>query len=397
LKKIIKKKEIFRKLIEKIKMNFKQENENPREKPYHLTQSTWKSILSNSNIIPMNQRNYNWDIEPQIIKFLNDLFHIFEQTSYYEKMGTIIYYTGNKDGREVWDGQQRLITIILIVKAISYISSLQDNETATNFSKSVINCIKEDIDSMIEISTHIKEFNKKYPSFNVIPKVYCINPHDNEALANIYNTYKPLISYYSLNKTDEDKEENEYKDEDEDDKDDDEEEEYNNIDYTEEYEEIDNTKYYSIKYVCNKCKKTINANPIDLKNRERDFVRHLVKCINYDDKNYKNKNTNIYKTYEFICKTLHQKKYDIKKLKELYQFILNYIDLGVYECSNLDYVSKIFEWENNRGKPVESLDVIKNNILANIPCNYKLEIYDKWNEKKNKNNIYNNYGQKILN
>ena len=43
-----------------LKMNFKQENEDPREKPYHLTQSTWKSILSNSNIIPMNQRNYNW-------------------------------------------------------------------------------------------------------------------------------------------------------------------------------------------------------------------------------------------------------------------------------------------------------------------------------------------------
>ena len=85
-----------------------------RIKPYHTTQTYWKSILSNLNMIPMNQRNYDWDNEPQIIKFLNDLFDIFENTNFYEKMGSIIYYTGNNDGKEVWDGQQRLITIILI-------------------------------------------------------------------------------------------------------------------------------------------------------------------------------------------------------------------------------------------------------------------------------------------
>ena len=48
-----------------------------RSKPYHTTQTTWKTILGNTNIIPMNQRNYDWDNEPQIIKFLNDIFDIF--------------------------------------------------------------------------------------------------------------------------------------------------------------------------------------------------------------------------------------------------------------------------------------------------------------------------------
>jgi uncharacterized protein with ParB-like and HNH nuclease domain len=82
-----------------------------RSKPYHTTQTTWKTIFGNTNIIPMNQRNYDWDTEPHIIKFINDMFDIFK-TSYFEKMGTIIYYE-TIEGKEVWDGQQRMITIIL--------------------------------------------------------------------------------------------------------------------------------------------------------------------------------------------------------------------------------------------------------------------------------------------
>ena len=93
-----------------------------RIRPYHTTQTNWKSILSNLNMIPMNQRNYDWDTHPQITKFLYDIFDIFENTNFCEKMGSIIYYTGINDGKEVWDGQQRLITIILILKAISIVS-----------------------------------------------------------------------------------------------------------------------------------------------------------------------------------------------------------------------------------------------------------------------------------
>jgi hypothetical protein len=69
-----------------------------RIKPYHTTQTYWKSILSNLNMIPMNQRNYDWDNDPQILKFLNDLFDIFENTNFYEKMGSIIY--GKEDGMD---------------------------------------------------------------------------------------------------------------------------------------------------------------------------------------------------------------------------------------------------------------------------------------------------------
>ena len=69
----------------------------------------------------MNQRNYEWSIQ-EINKFMKDIFKIFEHTkNYCEKMGTIIYYTGNSEGKEVWDGQQRLITVILILISVDYL------------------------------------------------------------------------------------------------------------------------------------------------------------------------------------------------------------------------------------------------------------------------------------
>lgn len=369
-----------------------------RTKPYSFTQSTWKSILSCSNIIPMNQRNYNWDVEPQILKFLNDLFHIFKCTPYFEKMGTIIYYTGNNEGKEVWDGQQRLLTILMILRAIAYVSSMLNENGSENFSISIMNYLKEDIDSMIEITSKIKQFKKNYPEYNNIPKVHCINPYDDKALADIYNSYKPLISYYNIsyltNKSQNhiDNENGEGEDEDEEDYEDKE----DNADS--ENENIEILKYDCVQYICNCCKIIINKNPKNHQSRELDFVRHLTKCLKYNDSNYYTKNTKLYRSYEYICKILYYNFNKLKELKEFYQFILNYIDLGVYECNDLEYVSKIFEWENNRGKPVESLDVIKNNILSNIDSSNKLEIYDKWNEIKSKTNkIYNNYGQKIMN
>jgi uncharacterized protein with ParB-like and HNH nuclease domain len=371
-----------------------------RIKPYHTTQNYWKSILSNLNMIPMNQRNYDWDNEPQIIKFLNDLFDIFENTIFYEKMGSIIYYTGNKDGKEVWDGQQRLITIILILKAISIVSSNkiisnseEEKNKAINFSNSIINLLKEDIDSMVDITDRIKDFqeNPKFKGFEIIPKIHCINPYDNEALCDIFNTYNPLINFEKENELYKNEDDG-YKNDDDDDDDDIDNDDENDIDNNDDIIINNNIKCY----LCNKCNKIINSKAkVD---REVDFVRHLTTCQHYDDSKIKSKDTKIYKSYEFICRIIYNKFKNIKKLKEFYQFILNNIDLNVYECEDLGYVSKIFEWENNRGKPVSTLDVIKNSLLSNITNDKKYEIYDKWNELKLKSNIiYSEYGQRIFN
>ena len=92
------------------------------------------------------------------------------------------------------------------------------------------------------------------------------------------------------------------------------------------------------------------------------------------------------------------KKYNEKNLINLYKFILNDIDVQFYDCNDPDYVSRIFDWENNRGKRVETLDIIKNPILVKIPDDKKVEVYNKWEElKRIDNKIYkNDYGQKIF-
>lgn len=92
------------------------------------------------------------------------------------------------------------------------------------------------------------------------------------------------------------------------------------------------------------------------------------------------------------------KKYDEQKLISLYKFILNNIDVQYYDCNDPEYVSRIFDWENNRGKAVETLDIIKNPILVQLNDDKKVEIYEKWEKMKHKENkIYKkNFGQKIF-
>jgi hypothetical protein len=243
---------------------------------------------------------------------------------------------------------------------------------------------------MIDITDRIEEFQKnpKYKDSQNIPKIHCINPYDNEALCDIFNTYNPLITF-----------EKEYEDNNI--------EEFENFDDSEEIEETeyietydvdyDDNIFYNIKcYTCKYCKKKINNKAkVD---REIDFIRHLKNFHEYNDSGIRSKDTKIYNGYEFICRKIYMKFETLKQLKEFYQFILNNIDLNVFECNDLGYVSKIFEWENNRGKSVDALDVIKNLLLSNIPNDKKYEIYDKWNKLKlNSHPLYLEYGQKILN
>ena len=60
-----------------------------REKPYTTNQESWSTILGRPLMIPMNQREFSWG-EEEITKFLDDIFNIFEEGKYVEKMGSII-------------------------------------------------------------------------------------------------------------------------------------------------------------------------------------------------------------------------------------------------------------------------------------------------------------------
>ena len=52
----------------------------------------------------------------------DDIFKIFEEEKYVEKMGSIINLNYN-GGNDIYDGQQRILTIILILNVISRLSS----------------------------------------------------------------------------------------------------------------------------------------------------------------------------------------------------------------------------------------------------------------------------------
>ena len=287
----------------------------------------------------MNQREYSWE-EEEISKFLYDIFKIYEENKYVEKMGSIINLNYN-GGNDIYDGQQRILTTILILNVIGCLSpKLKDkiNQLLT-------------VDTEIDTLTCEQEQIKEKCNVNIIPKIYCINPFDMEGLVNIFNNKIKSWTDYLSNK--------------------------DTFDLFDEDEE----------YVCNVCNTKIS--------RKSDFIRHIK---NTHDYLVHDKSTKLYNAFIDIYNYFVLKKYNEQELIKLYKFILNDIDVQYYDCNDPEYVSRIFDWENNRGKAVETLDIIKNPILVKIPDDKKVEIYEKWEKLKHKENpIYkSNYGQKIF-
>lgn len=312
----------------------------PRLKPYTTNQESWLSILQKNLRIPMNQREYSWELT-EITKFLDDIFKIYEEDKYVEKMGSIINLTYN-NGNDIYDGQQRILTTILILNVISCLSEKLKNK---------INQLLT-IDIELDDLTKEQEQIKKKHNVNRIPKIYCINPYDMEGLVNIFNDkIKSFIDYV------------------------------HNVDEFKESLDEDGV------YVCSVCKTKIS--------RKSDFIRHLKNSHDYLPPD---SSTKLHSSFIEIYNYFVLKKYDEKDLINLYKFILNDIDVQYYDCNDPEYVSRIFDWENNRGKAVETLDIIKNPILVKIPNDKKVEIYDKWETLKHrKNNIYKkDFGQKIF-
>ena len=218
--------------------------------------------------------------------------------------------------------------------------------------------IKSKINQLLTIDTELDDLTqeqekiKNESNVNIIPKIYCINPFDMKGLVSIFNgKIKPWIRFLK-NIDDVD---------------------YNNdLDNLDEYISVDGTKI----------------------SRKNDFIRHLTNKYSYEEPD---SSTKLYCAFIEIYNYFVLKKYDDKKLINLYKFILHDIDIQYYDCNNPEYVSRIFDWENNRGKAVETLDIIKNPILVKIPDDKKVEIYENWEKLKHKDNkIYKKYGQKMF-
>jgi hypothetical protein len=313
-----------------------------RIKPYTSNQQTWNSILNNRFRIPMNQREYSWE-EKEIVVFLDDLYNTYEEGTYVEKMGSIINLNYDNNN-EIYDGQQRILTTSLCLIVMGDLSP----ETL----KTEINNLLTINLKLNKLTPELKKMKEDNPDIKLIPKIYCINPVDRKGLVNIYNNKINSWAKYILNIND-----------------------FNSF-------EEEQT------YTCNICNVNIS--------RKGDFKKHLIrqhKDIYLNDTT----DTKLYNAYITIYNYFLLKKYDENKLIDLYHFITEEIDIQYYNCTDPVYVSRIFDWENNRGKIVQSLDIIKNRILVNIPDGNKEEIYVKWEKLRlKKYKFYNNYGKEIF-
>lgn len=150
-----------------------------RERPYSNIIQSLSEILKKENTIPMNQRKYEWTYK-EIKLLLDDIKDIINNTNNYFKMGSIIHYIDDLGIVYVYDGQQRIITVTLILKALS----LCYKKIAPK-----VNDLLE-MDDLLddhELSENQRSIKNKFGSDIKIPKLYCVDPHDLEAIINVIN------------------------------------------------------------------------------------------------------------------------------------------------------------------------------------------------------------------
>ena len=237
----------------------------------------------------MNQRSYEWE-PSHVNKFIDDALDIFENTNYNEVLGSIIMYN-TTDGKECYDGQQRIITTIVVSCAIGHLCKLAGD---TRHSEHIFSVIKEDVSLAPVVTSRMHDFVDRYGPDMRMPKVQCISPEDDEAMCMIYNGHDP---------------------------------------------------------------KACGTNKVLM-------------------------------AFDAACTSLAK----VSKLVEFFKFLMNNVEVQVYDTDDAYYACRLFEWTNNRGSPVKAPDINKNMLLSRVSDQSKVKVFEKWNEIKNFEN-----GEKILN
>lgn len=318
-----------------------------RIKPYITNQTDFNSLFRRRLVIPMNQRSFSWTPENSL-KYIDDILTIWKDKKYVLRIGSIISYKNN-DIYEIYDGQQRIISTILLLKSIALVS--KDSAINKNFESLLLK------DSLDELTEKEKIINEKYDN---IPIISCITPRDNDSLLKIMNNKFDFAIDYMKN--------------------------VNEITSINEIKNRDN-------YICNICCKS--------RKKYRDFVKYLEEEYNKNiikETDYSN-NTNLEVCLNFYYNYLKINNFSLTELINLYKFIINDIDIQFYESSDYLYVSQIFEWENNRGNDVVKLDLMKNILLSRVPEDVREQVFDGWTkmrELKFKNDIYVRCGERLI-
>lgn len=335
-----------------------------RTTPWSQQEVSLKSFLNEcgSITIPMNQRNYCWT-QKSIDDFTDDMVEILKSD---KKMcyGNVIQYKTDGD-KEIWDGQQRIITAILAL--LAFRNSLENIFPYANvdYEKSHVEKLITQICRVTELDTN-ENFELDDESTIIHPRVNCVSPLDKKTLMSIINDYEPLVNF----------------------------------------QDCEFSKYDNGRIRCRHCGEIVGC--------ERgisDFRRHLVKSCKVTSKESQNKliqteknlgsvkSNNLLNAYERLCYFIFKKFTTLDDIKNCIHLLLHDYMLNVKSCTDLDYVSKLYNYENNRGEKMATIDVVKNYILTNIPDDRKFEIFTRWEDLKNqkKNDIYgNDYGNKIF-
>lgn len=271
-----------------------------RKSIYDTNRETIKSLLTSKLLIPMNQRCYEWK-EKECKRLFDDLFECYKNTNNRFYMGSIIIFKSILNDDEIWDGQQRLMTIYVILLAIK--KHFKDN-------KKIKRIIEKATESDYEDDTYTDKFKfilKDEDDFLPVPSLKILNPNDEKAFCFAFNDY------------------------------------------------------------------------------DKDEV--LLK------------NNNILINLKSVTKIL--KKYESKEMLSFLKFILNDTDVQIFNVTDADTASKIFDYENNRGVKVGVLDVYKNKILQTIPDKDRINYYLDWlkiidNARKELTDISGNPEEKIF-
>ena len=96
-------------------------------KAIHANPKNIKEIFNSSYVIPEFQRRYSWEID-ECDKLWNDIVEHFEEVkkdiamgeNYY--LGTIVVYKDNSAKYQVIDGQQRLTSLLLLIRALHLVN-----------------------------------------------------------------------------------------------------------------------------------------------------------------------------------------------------------------------------------------------------------------------------------
>ncbi|AYV81318.1 MAG: DUF262 domain-containing protein [Harvfovirus sp.] len=285
-----------------------------------------KEILDNNLVIPYNQRSYVWNKKHICDEFFTDIYNDYIENKQ-SPVGILEYVEVLFDGYSiiyVWDGQQRTITLILFLCALSEMCKKEN----INENKEVKR-LQDEINYYLfkQILTEEEEKILEEKGIDKIPRLKCVREGDNNAIINILNfKKKPVLDYYE--------------------------------------------KSEEAQYLCKNCGKSTKT--------ESSIIKHLMKCMVNDNIVCFDDN-NIYKGYHHVKEILNEYELtDIESGKKFFKYLKSQIICDKRFWKNTEEAAKAFDRMNNRGLKLTDTDIMKNMLLSQIKENMLEEYHEQF-------------------